>query len=135
MTNTPKKRAEYHKEYRKTYDRKQVKVLFTPEEYAELKMAANGKPLAGLVRKLAFARLRDTPNIPPLNENTAKELQRLIRAMSNNLNQVAHHVNASRLEIGSTYQPSEQMLAQMRDSLALLEQQVRALIAPSQEQQ
>jgi hypothetical protein len=126
---------EYLPQYRKTYANKRINLTVSEDEY-EVFVKANAGKATGLprfVKRQALARLQETPNVPPLNEATAKEALRLIRTMANNLNQVAHQVNASRLEAGPGYQPSEKMLADMRDSLAAMQQQVAGLLTPSQD--
>lgn len=132
---TESKRTEYFKEYRKTYTNKRINLTVSEEEYQVFVKANAGKTtgLPRFVKRQALARLQEAPNVPALNESTAKELQRLLRTMANNLNQVAHQVNASRLEAGPSYQPSEKMLAEMRDSLAAMQQQVARLLTPSQD--
>lgn len=91
-------RSEYLKAYRQKYrdHAKRVNLTFDLPEYRSLSRAAKaeGIPLAAMVKRLALQSLpgaqADAPGV--LTDELA-ELDRVIRTIANNVNQMARHSN------------------------------------------
>lgn len=122
---------EYFKQYRKTYTKKRISLTVSPKEFEELQAAAKTqrRSISGHVKQLAFDRLNQVPVVPALNEATAKEVSRLVRTMANNLNQIAHHLNASRQIFGpGGHIPPAETVFELQAKVAILEHDVRQVL-------
>ena len=93
-SSTKKKHAEYMRtNYRPHH--KQITCTLTEDEYQELKQYAktqNSNPTT-ILRKTAQAYIHQTPIIPPETNKQLTNLIFLLRNISNNTNQIAHHTN------------------------------------------
>ncbi len=83
------------KEYRKAYANKRVTVMFTPSEYKEFVRVADkeGMGVSTVVRNMALAYQQSNTLHSSDIEEELKELNRLVRNVANNVNQVAHRAN------------------------------------------
>ena len=91
-------RSEYQKQYRQEYKdhAKRVNLTFTLPEYRSLARAAGacGLPVAAYVKRLTLQ--SHHPGGPPVPEALLEqlaELDRVIRTIANNVNQMARHSN------------------------------------------
>lgn len=131
-------RQSYMKTYRKAYSasKKRINATATLQQYEQLAKAARpDESVPAVTLRLALERLREAPKVPEINTDTAKELTRLVRTMSNNLNQVAHHLNSSRQIWGPGGAGGEgtsaASIAAMQEQLACLEQDIYRLLTLS----
>ena len=92
-------RKEYQKAYRQTYkdQARRVNLTFSLSEVSGLESAAKsfGVPLAQLVKKLALQAFEQKAGtaVPEEVEERLAELDRLVRNIANNVNQMARHSN------------------------------------------
>lgn len=113
-------RQRYMKDYRSAYKAraKIVKVALSNDLHAELvaRAKAEGRTPTGLVRELVAAGLAGDPRIPAAVADELRTLERLVRNIANNLNQLAHHANAVRrvVDIGSVFAELKRLDAAVR---------------------
>jgi len=96
--NKPEKRKKYLKKYLKEYfkDKKRKELIFTKREYSFLKkMAKHHKQKVGSFAKDCIFYYLEKKYIVPDND-ILNELQIGIRAIGNNINQIAKHANTTR---------------------------------------
>lgn len=92
-------RNTYHREYRKTYkaQAKRVNLTFSLSEIADMEDAAksSGIPLAALIKNLALQAFNEQTGVclPEEVEERLADLERLVRNIANNVNQMAHLSN------------------------------------------
>lgn len=91
-------RSEYQKQYRQEYKdhAKRVNLTFTLPEYRSLARAASasGLPVASYVKRLALQTQHNgSPEAPEALAEQLAELDRVIRTIANNVNQMARHSN------------------------------------------
>lgn len=96
-------RQRYMKTYRAAYKAraKPVKIWLANEQHAALLAAARaeGTTPTGLARELIVSGLAGDTRIPTAVANELRGLERLVRNIANNINQLAHHANAVRIVI------------------------------------
>ena len=117
-------RKEYQRQYHKAYKQKKkaVKVYFDPKDYnAVLKIAAKEKKkLAAFIREAVFAQAKHVYLFPSSVEDEIKSGVRNMRAIGNNINQIARHAN----EQGYI---SLESMEQMFQYLKKLEDEIKSL--------
>lgn len=92
-------RKDYQKTYRQTYkdQARRVNLTFSLPEVSGLEAAAksSGVPLAQLVKKLALQAFEQKAGtaVPKEVEERLADLDRLVRNIANNVNQMARHSN------------------------------------------
>ena len=93
MTEKTQDRSAYYADYDKKRNR--IKVSYSSSEYKYMKTIAEALnlPLATVVHDLSLANSKQSVLISPAIEEELKTLSFLIRNMSKNLNQIAHHSN------------------------------------------
>lgn len=88
------------KDYRIAYKAraKIIKVALSNELHAVLAERAKTEGITptGLVRELVASGLTGNPRVPAAVAQELKSLERLVRSIANNLNQLAHHANTVR---------------------------------------
>jgi hypothetical protein len=93
-------RQHYMKDYRRAYKQRAriVKVALDNDLYAELSRRAKAEQRTptGLVRELVATGLSGDPRVPEAVAAELRTLERLVRSIANNINQLAHHANAVR---------------------------------------
>lgn len=93
-------RQRYMKDYRQSYKTraKIIKVALNKDLHAVLSARAEAEGLTptSLVRELVASGLAGDPRVPAAVADELKTLQRLVRSIANNLNQLAHHANTVR---------------------------------------
>lgn len=93
-----KERSEYQKRYKQNYKQqaKRVYLTLSNEEHRAFSRAAKGEKLAGFVKDLALHQLNGEQRIPLELKDELQELNRLVRNIANNLNQMSHSANIFR---------------------------------------
>lgn len=91
-------RSEYQKQYRQEYKdhAKRVNLTFTLPEYRSLSRAADacGLPVASYVKRSALQTHHGgSPSAPEALAEQLADLDRVIRTIANNVNQMARHSN------------------------------------------
>ena len=92
-------REDYQREYQRKYKNqaKRVKLTFSMDEISPLEATAHSSdvPLAQFIKKLALQAFdnRTVPSLPEEVEERLADLDRLIRNIANNVNQMAHLSN------------------------------------------
>jgi glutathionyl-hydroquinone reductase len=85
------------KEYRKNNPQvtKRVSVTLSAEEYNLLKKQAESHNITPTkqLKKLAFSQLKNQENYPQEVRKSLHEFVHILRGVSNNINQLAHHSN------------------------------------------
>lgn len=89
-------RSEYQKQYRQEYKdhAKRVNLTFTLPEYRSISRAASasGLPVTSYVKRLALqSHHTGSPEAPEALAEQLAELDRVIRTIANNVNQMARH--------------------------------------------
>lgn len=128
---TAEKHADYMKEYRKRYAKKRINLTASQAEFNLLAAAARpNESVPAATLRLALERLQEVPLIPAINEETAREVSRLVRTVANNVNQIAYNMNAARQIFGPGGHLEEpaQTLARLQAQYADLERDVSRLL-------
>ena len=103
-------RQRYMKDYRIAYKSraKIIKVALSNDLHAVLSQRAEAEGLTptSLVRELVASGLSGDPRVPAVVAGELKNLERLVRSIANNLNQLAHHANTVRrvVDVQSIFQ-------------------------------
>lgn len=88
-------RADYQRDYRQKYKdhAKRVNLTFSLPEYRELARAAKnaGSPVSAYVKRLAFEAHDGRQSAPDELSEQLADLERVIRTIANNVNQMARH--------------------------------------------
>lgn len=88
---------EYHKQYRKEYKKKvkYLNVSIPMKTYLKMKQLAEKEDVkvSALFRNMAIAYMEQKTFVPNEVQDELKKLRLLMRNVSNNVNQVAHHSN------------------------------------------
>lgn len=98
------------KDYRIAYKSraKIIKVALSNDLHAVLSQRAEAEGLTptSLVRELVASGLSGDPRVPAVVAGELKNLERLVRSIANNLNQLAHHANTVRrvVDVQSIFQ-------------------------------
>lgn len=97
MMTEKKDRTEYHKEYRKTYDKekRRINVTVSHAEYKALKKLADKEEtkVSTLVKDMSIAYMQKETFVPVEINEELIAVKVLIRNIANNINQIAHHSN------------------------------------------
>jgi hypothetical protein len=113
-------RQRYMKDYRTAYKAraKIVKVALSNDLHAILAARAKSEGLTPttLVRELVASGLAGDPRVPAAVAHELRTLERLVRSIANNLNQLAHHANAVRrvVDVQSIFQELKRLDAAVR---------------------
>ena len=113
-------RQRYMKDYRVAYKAraKIIKVALSNDLHAVLSARAKAEGLTPttLVRELVASGLSGDPRVPAAVTGELRNLERLVRSIANNLNQLAHHANAVRrvIDIPSIFQELKRLDAAVR---------------------
>ena len=113
-------RQPYMKAYRAAYKAraKVIKVALDNDLYAELaaRARAERKTPTGLVRELVASGLSGDPRVPTAIADELRILERLVRSIVNNLNQLAHHANTVRkvIDVPAIFQELKRLDASIR---------------------
>lgn len=90
-------REKYQRDYRQSYkdQAKRVNLTFAMPEYRDISRTASrlGIPLASYVKRLALDAHRGRQEAPEEIAEQLAELERLVRTIANNVNQMARHSN------------------------------------------
>lgn len=94
------KRKLYNKHYKAEYQERthRVSITLSTSEYEEIAKRANAegvKPTT-LIKNMALAYHQQAPIIPEMIRDELQELRFLLRNVTNNINQIAHHSNTIR---------------------------------------
>jgi hypothetical protein len=113
-------RQRYMKTYRSAYKAraKIVKIAISNDLHGELvaRAKAEGKTPTGLVRELVACGLAGDQRIPAAVADELRALERLVRTIANNINQLAHHANAVRrvIDVASVFGELKRLDAAVR---------------------
>ena len=113
-------RPRYMKAYRSAYKAraKVIKVALDNELFAELAKRAKVEHMTptGLVRALVASGLSGDPRVPATIADELRMLERLVRSIANNLNQLAHHANTVRrvIDVPAIFQELKRLDASIR---------------------
>lgn len=115
------KRKAYLKDYWKSYDKPRVTLTLSKQEHKEFSRVAEqeGIALATAIKNMALAYHQTRTIVPASLEETLREHNRLIRSVSNNVNQIAHRVN-----IDETNFDANELRAYLQQLDALVKQYV-----------
>ena len=83
------------REYHKKYDKRQVKLTLTPSEYKDFSALAEkeGIGVSTVIKNMALAYYQSNTLVSSGVEKQLLELNRLVRNVANNVNQIAHKAN------------------------------------------
>jgi predicted DNA-binding ArsR family transcriptional regulator len=135
MTNT-EAQNEYLKVYRTQYTKKRINLTVSLDEFQAFAHLAKeyGRSVPEQVKRMALDRLHQAPSVPAINEETAKELTRLVRTIANNVNQVAYQVNAAKHFMGSSGQiPPIEIITELQARISILEHDISRHLCLSEE--
>jgi hypothetical protein len=90
----------YHKKYREEYKSKvkYITIAIPLKMYEELEKLSvtEEEKISPLIRKMAWAYMREQTFVPKEISEQLREFALLIRGIANNINQMAHHSNTLR---------------------------------------
>lgn len=83
------------REYHKNYDKRPVKLTLTPSEYKDFEVVAIREDIgvATVIKNMALAYHQSNTLLSSDVEAQLSELNRLVRNIANNVNQVSHRAN------------------------------------------
>lgn len=109
----------YMREYKKQYNKenKRVKITFKKDEYEAIEKEANKmkKPVATHIKDLLMAYIHSEYILP--NDVDVKEMNRLILAIGNNVNQIARWGNENRFIAADSIKYLYQQLKMIKDKM------------------
>lgn len=114
-------RKRYMKSYRATYRSRtrDVRIALGTDLYDHLKSVASaeGIPPTTLARALIEAGLHRRSLVPAAVLDELRTLERLVRNIANNINQLAHHANTVRrvVDLDAVYRELQRLDAAVRD--------------------